>query len=132
MRDEEIVALYWVRNEEAIRETSQKYGAYLSKIALNILSDFQDSEECVNDTYWKAWGSMPTHKPTILSSYLGRITRQLAVDQYRRNHALKRYASEYALSLAELGDCFSDGSTPEQELNKIALRDAINLFLRYL
>ena len=80
MKDEEIVALYWQRNEDAIQETSQKYGAYLTKIAHNVLSNPEDSEECVNDTYWKAWNSMPTHKPTVLSSYLDRITRQLATE----------------------------------------------------
>lgn len=132
MKDEKIVALYWERNEDAIRETSQKYGAYLSKITYNVLSDFEDSEECVNDTYLKAWNSMPMHKPNILSCYLGKIARQLSIDVFRKKHTVKRYASEYAISLCELGDSFSDGSTPEQELDAIALDDAINTFLHTL
>lgn len=132
MKDEEIVALYWSRNEDAIAETSRKYGAYLSKIAYNVLYDPHDSEECVNDTFLKAWNSMPTHRPSVLSCYLGRIARQLAVDVYRKKHAQKRYASEYALSLAELGDTFSDGSTPEQELHAAALCDAMDAFLHSL
>ena len=77
MNDAEIVALYWERNEDAISQTQQKYGSYLSKIAYNILSDFEDSRECDNDTYLKAWNSMPTHRPNILSTYLGKIARQL-------------------------------------------------------
>lgn len=76
MKDAEIVDLYWERNEAAIHQTQQKYGAYLSKVAYNILSDFEDSEECVNDTYLKAWNSMPTHRPSVLSTYLGKIARQ--------------------------------------------------------
>jgi len=108
MTDEEIVALYWRREEDAICETAKRYGTYLTKIALNVLSNVQDSEECVNDTYLRAWNSMPTHRPAVLSVYLGKITRQLSVDLFRRKHAQKRYASEYALCLEELGDTFSD------------------------
>lgn len=132
MKDEEIVALYWDRDEDAIMETTKKYGMYLTRIALNILSDVQDSEECVNDTYLKTWNSIPQNRPHVLSSYLGKITRSLAVDLYRRKHAQKRYASEYALSLSELGDIFSDGSTPEQDLHAEALHDALNVFLHRL
>lgn len=132
MQDEQIVTLYWERNEDAIWETSQKYGAYLWKIAYNILSDFEDSKECVNDTYLKAWNSMPTHRPNVLSTYLGKIARQLSIDVFRRKNSIKRYASEYALSLSELGDIFSDGNTPEQELDVKLLDKAINSFLRTL
>ncbi len=76
MQDNKIVALYWQRDENAIRETEQKYGRYLSKIAHNILSDVEDGREAVNDTYLKAWNSMPPHKPGVLATYLGKITRQ--------------------------------------------------------
>ena len=132
MKDAEIVALYWDRNEEAIQQTQQKYGAYLTKIAYNILSDFEDSKECVNDTYLKAWNSMPPHRPGILSTYLGKIARQLSIDAFRKKHSMKRYASEYAASLDELGDSFSDSTTPEQTLDAQMLDDAINRFLRTL
>ena len=77
MQDEMIVALYWKRDEKAISETERKYGRYLSKIAYNILSDWEDSKETVNDTYLKAWNSMPTHKPSVLSTYLGKSTRNM-------------------------------------------------------
>ena len=132
MTDEEIVKLYWDRNEDAIRETSRKYGRYLTKIAYNVLSDEQDSEECVNDTYLKTWNSIPTNRPSMLPVYLGRIARMLSIDLYRKNHAIKRYASEYALSLEELGDTFSDGHTPEEILQREAMRAALNGFLRQL
>ena len=90
MKDAEIVALYWDRNEAAIQQTQKKYGAYLSKIAYNILSDFEDSRECVNDTYLKAWNSMPTHRPSVLSTYLGKIARQLSIDVFRKKNSTKR------------------------------------------
>ena len=107
MQDEMIVALYWKRDEKAISETERKYGRYLSKIAYNILSDWEDSKETVNDTYLKAWNSMPTHKPGVLSTYLGKITRQLSIDAFRTRNRDKRKHSEYAVSLSELEDCIS-------------------------
>ena len=132
MKDAEIVALYWDRDESAIKQTQDKYGAYLSKIAYNILSDFEDSKECVNDTYLSAWNSMPNHRPNVLSTYLGKITRQLSIDVFRKKNSTKRYASEYAVSLEELGDSFSDGATPDQALDAKLLDEAINRFLRTL
>lgn len=132
MKDTEIVALYWNRDETAIKQTQDKYGIYLSKIAYNILSDFEDSKECVNDTYLSAWNSMPTHRPSVLSTYLGKIARQLSIDIFRKKNSIKRYASEYAVSLEELGDSFPDGITPEQALDAKLLDEAINSFLRIL
>ena len=132
MKDEEIVALYWERSEDAIRETAAKYRAYLSRIAVQILNDPEDSEECVSDTYLAAWNSMPEHRPAVLSTYLGKITRQISIDLFRRKNSQKRCASEYALSLSELEDCFSSGETPEQELDGKLLDRAINTFLRTL
>lgn len=132
MQDQQIVDLYWERNEEAIRQTEQKYGRYLSKVAYNILGDFEDSSECVNDTYLAAWNSMPTHRPNVLSTFLSKITRQLSIDVYRKKHAGKRFTSEYALSLEELGDCFPDRTTPEQVLDAELLDNAINGFVRTL
>ena len=132
MKDAEIVALYWERNEVAIQQTEQKYGAYLSKVAYNILSDVEDSRECVNDTYLKAWNSMPPHKPKVLATYLGKITRQLSIDVYRKKNSVKRHASEYAISLDELGDSFPDSNTPDQAFDAKKLDEAINAFLRTL
>ena len=132
MKDQEIVNLYWDRNEDAIHQTQMKYGVYLSKVAYNILADFEDSKECVNDTYLAAWNSMPTNRPNNLATYLGKITRQITIDLFRRKNRAKRYASEYAISLDELDDSFSDGTTPEQELDAKLLIEAINRFLHVL
>ena len=132
MEDQEIVALYWQRSEDAIRETAAKYETYLTKVARNVLSDAEDSRECVNDTYLAAWNSMPEHRPEILSTYLGKITRQGAIDRFRKRNSLKRRASEYALSLSELEDSFADSATPEQALDTRLLAEAVNAFLRTL
>lgn len=129
MQDEKIVALYWQRDENAIQETEQKYGRYLSKIAHNILSDFEDSREAVNDTYLKAWNSMPPHRPGVLATYLGKITRQLSIDIFRRRNREKRRASQYALSLSELEECVCGGNTTEQDVDLHLLAEAINAYL---
>ena len=97
MEDRDIVTLYWQRDEEAIRQTDRQYGRYLSAIAFHILADREDSRETVNDTYLRAWGSMPPHRPQVLSTYLGHITRQLSIDRWRARGRVKR--SAYAVSL---------------------------------
>ena len=132
MEDAEIVALYWARNEDAITQTKAKYGAYLNRVANNILADLEDSQECVSDTLFAAWRSMPDNRPKNLRAYLGKITRQVSIDLYRRRNRMKRYASEYAISLEELGDSFTDGRTPEDELNARLLTETVNRFLRTL
>jgi RNA polymerase sigma-70 factor (ECF subfamily) len=132
MEDDQIVSLYWERDEAAIAETEKKYGNYLSKIAYQILSDQEDSKESVNDTYWKAWNSMPPHKPNVLSTYLGKITRQTAIDLFRKRNSGKRRASEYAVSLSELEDCISSGDVTEQNVDVHLLAGSISRFLRSL
>ena len=132
MKDQDIVNLYWDRNEDAIHQTQMKYGAYLSKVSYNILADFEDSKECVNDTYLAAWNSMPENRPNNLATYLGKITRQISIDVFRKRHREKRYASEFAISFDELGDSFTDGVTPEQQLNAKLLDEAINRFVSAL
>lgn len=130
MLDEEIVALYWKRNERAIQETKNEYGRYIFKIAYNILADLEDSHESVNDTYFAAWNSMPPQRPSVLSTYLAKLTRRISIDKFRKKNREKRKASEYALSLDELQDCVSGGSLPEEELDIKMLAKAINEFLR--
>ncbi len=131
MNDDEIVRLYWERDESALRETELKYRNYLMKIAVNILRDTEDSREAVNDTYLKAWNAIPPHKPNPLSLFLGRITRQLSIDRWRGKTREKRGGSEYALSLEELSDC-TGGSTPEEEYELTQLASAIGEYLRAL
>ena len=130
MEDEKIVDLYWQRSESAIRETEIKYDRYLTKIAYNILADTEDSRESVNDTYLAAWNSMPPHRPGVLSTYLGKLTRRISIDCFRRRTRQKRGGSEYELSLSELGDCVSGGNTTEEIVNVRLLADTIGIFLR--
>lgn len=130
MEDEQIVALYWDRDEAAISRTEEKYDRYLTKIAMNILASREDSRESVNDTYLAAWNSMPTQRPQVLSAYLAKLTRRISIDRFRYRSRDKRRWSEYALSLEELGDCVSGGNTTEEILNARLLADAIGVFLR--
>lgn len=132
MEDAQIVELYWQRDEAAIQKSDEKYGRYLTKIAMNILADFEDSRESVNDTYSKAWNAMPPHKPDILSTFFGKITRQTSIDIYRKRASQKRHGSEYTLSLSELEECIPGGGNPQQELEGSLLADTINAFLRTL
>ena len=107
MEDDKIIALYWARKEEAISETDRKYGSYCRSISFRILNDKEDSEECVNDTWLATWNSIPPRKPTILSPFLGKITRNLAIDCFRRKKAAKRSAdhiSELCKELEEIED----------------------------
>lgn len=132
MKDDEIIALYLKRDETAIRETERKYGGYLTRIAYNVLSDWEDSKECVNDTYLRAWDSIPPHSPECLSAYLRKITRQSLIDIFRKKNSAKRRMSEYAVSLSELEECLSAGNTTEQDADLNLLSQAINDFLRTL
>ena len=132
MVDEQIVALYWQRDEAAIHETQQKYGRYLLKIAHNILMDMEDSRESVNDTYLKAWGSMPPQAPNVLSTYLGKLTRRTSIDRLRTRSRQKRCASEYTLSLDELAECLPGGCETDQAVDAAMLAEAIGAYLRTL
>lgn len=129
MQDEKIVELYWLRNETAIHETEQKYGLYLTKIAYNILNNIEDSRESVNDTYLKAWNSMPPQKPNVLKTYLGKITRQLSIDIFRTRNRKKRSVSQYAVSLSELEECIPSNHNVEQEIELQLLGKIINDYL---
>ena len=109
MQDEQIIDLYWKRSEEAIRETETKYGKYCGTIAWNILYSREDTEECVNDTWMNAWNAMPPHRPGFLKAFLGKITRNLALNLYEKKHAEKRGGGETALVLDELAECVGSG-----------------------
>lgn len=129
LEDSQIVSLYWERNEAAIDHTDKKYGKYLAKIAYNILADREDSRESVNDTYLAAWDSIPPHRPEVLSAYLGKLTRRISIDRFRRKHSQKRGGSEYPLSLQELESCIGSNTT-EQAVELQLLTDAIEQYLR--
>ena len=128
MTDESIIELYFARNESALTETDKTYGAYCRRIALNILELFEDAEECVNDTYLRAWNSIPPTRPNSLRAFLGRITRNLSISRYRANHAEKRGT---ALLFSELGDCLPE-PTSENGFDERELARTINDWLREL
>lgn len=129
MEDSKIIQLYWDRDESAIPATSEKYGAYCTSIARNILKNEEDAEECVNDTYLNAWNSMPPQRPSILSAFLGRIARNLSFNRYKLLHTQKRGGGELPLVLSELGDCVSGRESVWQELDRNELLKEINEFL---
>lgn len=118
MDDANIVQLYWDRNEQAIPATADKYGSYCTSIAKNILGNNEDAEECVNDTYLNAWNSMPPHRPSILSTFLGKIVRNLSFNRYKHNNADKRGGGELPVVLEELSDLVSGKDDVGQHLTK--------------
>lgn len=125
MEDIHIIELYWQRDESAIKESQTKYGSYCITIANNILHSSQDTEECVNDTWFRAWNTMPPEKPRRLSVFLGKITRNLAIDKYRRDKSQKYGKGQIALCLDELGECIGENNPIE---DRIALKELLNLF----
>ena len=129
MDDELIIQLYWDRSESAISETDRKYGAYCNSIAYGILQNKEDAEESVSDTYMDAWNSMPPHHPSILATFLGKITRRISIDRWRSKTRLKRGGGEIVLALEELEQCIAGGQSPEQEIEQKKLAQAINDFL---
>lgn len=126
MDDHEIVDLYWQRDEHAIEATAAKYESYCMKISQNILSDRADSEENVNDTYLHAWQAMPPQRPAILSAFLGKIARNLALNRYKARSAQKRQGDAFALSLDELDDCAPALSSPDDEATAAELGRSIS------
>lgn len=127
LTDAEIVALYLARDESAVEHTAKNYGAYCLTVAMNILQSHPDAEECVNDTYLKAWKSIPPERPRALGAFLTRITRNLALDRYRTKRRQKR-DGEFTVMLSELGDCIP---APE-ETDATELLGHIKDFLRGL
>lgn len=129
MEDSAIISLYVSRSENAISETDRKYGAYCFTIANNILSSREDSEESVNDTYLAAWNSIPPQYPNALPAFLGKITRYISLDRWKKGRAAKRGGGELPLALEELGDCVSGKESPEQSVMNRELTRCMNLFL---
>ena len=132
MEDEKIIQLYWDRNEQAIEESSQKYGSYCRNIARNILQNEEDVEACVNDTWLNAWNAIPPHKPSVLSSFLGKLTRNLSFDRYRKLHREKRGGHSIDLVLDELEELVSGQDDPERKWLEKELAESINQFLNGL
>ena len=132
MEDTAIIDLYWQRSDQAISETDRKYGRYCHRIAYNVCADDRDAEECVNDTWLRAWNRMPTERPSLLSVFLGAITRNLALDRWRAKHSLKRGGGEIPLALDELNDSVRGSVDPEKLIEAKELEQAIDRFVNDL
>ncbi len=132
MNDKKIIELYNSRDESAITHTDKKYGSYLKKISYNIVYDLEDAKECVNDTYLKAWNSIPPKKPNILSVFLARITRFVSVDCLRKKTAERRGSGEYELSLSELSEIVSGTDDTENSAIQNEMVRSIDAFLQKL
>ena len=131
MEDQGIIALFFKRSEQAIEETDKKYGGYCYSIAYNILSNQEDSEESVSDTYLAAWNTIPPRRPNFLNAFLAKMTRHISIDRWRKRSAQKRGSGEIILALDELEECV-DTHNVETELAKKELTRVLNAFLSSL
>ncbi len=132
MEDKKIIQLFFERSETAISETAEKYGKLCHNIAYNILYNEEDSEECVNDTYMKAWEVIPPQIPEKLAAFLGKITRNLAISKYRYNSSQKRGSGQVAFALEELAECIPDKNSTEQAISDKLFVEQLNAFLAEL
>ena len=131
MEDGQIIDLYWSRDQRAIQETDGKYGKLLNSIAWNLLRSREDSEECVSDTYLRAWEAIPPTRPAFLRSWLGCITRNLSLDRWKQRQAEKRGGGAEVL-LGELEDCVPAAGGSERTVEDQELAELLNAFLRGL
>lgn len=129
MEDRQIIELFWKRSENAILETANKYEKYCYYIAFNILHSREDSEECVNDTYFKAWEIIPPQRPEKLSAFLGKITRNLSINRFKQRNAKKRGEGQYVLALEELQECIPSMICVEQAMED---KELVVVFHRFL
>lgn len=129
MEDREIVELYWQRSQTAIAESQKKYENYCMKVALNVLSDWEDARECVNDVWLAAWDRIPPSRPEILSAFLGKIARRISIDCYRRQTAAKRGGNEITLAIEELEECLVARDTVDELLEQKELERLLNEFV---
>jgi RNA polymerase sigma-70 factor (ECF subfamily) len=132
MEDSEIVALYWQRSDRAIEETADKLGDYCFTVAHRILGDPEDARECVNDAYLAAWNAIPPHRPERLATFVGKITRRIALNRLAQRRTAKRQGGELPLALEELAECVGTGNGAEDQVEATELAAAVNRFLRAL
>lgn len=130
MKDEQIIELYWGREERAISETDRKYGRYLYTVAYNILHNDPDCEECLNDTYLGTWNAIPPHRPSFFQAFLSKIMRNTAVVHYKKNHTKRRIPSEMTVSLDELEHTIPCDKSVEEEYEIFRLASLISRYLR--
>ena len=129
LTDEAIVERFWQRDETAIAETEKRYGKYLFSIAQNILGSAEDSRECVNDSLFRLWQSIPPERPGCLKAYLSRIARNLAINREKERSRQKRVPSEYIASLDELSEFLESGTSVDAALDDKRLRECLERFI---
>ena len=129
MNDLNIIKLYNDRDESAISETKKKYVNYCYTIAYNILGNPEDTNEVLNDTYLAVWKAIPPEKPRSFSSFIGRITRNIALNCHRSRSAVKRSNTVADISLSELDECIPSSITVETQIDKNDLTRVLNEFL---
>ncbi|MBR6312213.1 MAG: sigma-70 family RNA polymerase sigma factor [Oscillospiraceae bacterium] len=132
MEDSRIVELFLERDEAAVSEAGSKYGAYCRSIAMNILQSAPDAEEAVGDAMFAAWNAIPPHRPAVLSTFLGKLTRRAALKKVREASAQKRGGGQLALALEELGECLPGSGSTEEAVEAAELGRAVNAFLAAL
>ncbi len=132
LADDQIIELYWQRNEKAIKETEVKYGKMLFRIAYNILHDKSDCEECQNDTYLCIWNRIPPTRPTKFQAFIAKIVRDIAINKYNEKTSKKRIPSELTVSLEEMCDVFQNDDSPDAEYSLTELSRIISDYVRGL
>lgn len=130
--DEEIIELYWEREEKAIQETDNKYGKLLFKIAYNVLNDKSDSEECQNDAYLGIWNAIPPARPSVFPAFIVRIMRRIAIDYYRRKARKKNIPSQLVISMDDLSCCIHSKEEIDSNLNAKELGRLVSDYVRSL
>ncbi|MDR0381928.1 MAG: RNA polymerase sigma factor [Oscillospiraceae bacterium] len=114
MDDNVIIDLFWNRSETAIAEVSDKYAGYCHSISYRILHSSEDADECVNDTWLRAWNAMPPARPNRLSTFLGKITRNLSLNRHEKMNAEKRGGGMVEIALSELEACIPASADVEE------------------
>lgn len=132
LSDAEIVSLFQARDETAISAASKKFGSYCGTVVKGILKNPQEAEECLNDTWLKAWESIPPHEPTNLGAFLATLAKNISLNRYTQTHAKKRGGGEISLVLEELAECSSRNNNVEKVYEHKLLVEAVNEFLRSL
>ena len=132
MEDEQIIEMFFQRNQQGLAETQQKYGNYLHMITYRILGNNEDAEECVNDTLHQVWNRIPPERPSVFRMFLAKFARNCAVNRYKAVHAAKRGGGEATLALEELGECIAGNTDPEQSVMSEELSKSIRGFVRAL
>lgn len=130
MEDAKIIELFWERLESAIAETDKKYHNYCQEIGMNILRNILDTEECINDCYFKTWNAIPPKRPNSLRAFVGKIMRNLSLDKYRAKNTLKRKEGEFWIVLSELEDCIPSEKTVWDSYSEKLLSSTIDSFLK--